>query len=158
MNISAISAPLTNQTNKTSSSSAISTNDFYKLLAAEIQYQDPLSGSDSSSGSGSNNYITELAIMSATTAIQNMTKVENYAMASAMVGKTAAYTSTSTSPTGKVVSEIKTGKVEACDFTSETPRCYIAKTSSDGKTSGEWVDFNLISKVYADDVTDDTAL
>ena len=159
MDISAITAPLTAQTNNSSSGSTISTNDFYKLLAAEIQYQDPLSGSDSSQGSGSssNSYITELALMSATTSIQNMTKVENYAMASGMVGKTVAYTSTSTTSTGAVISETKTGKVEACDFTSDTPKCYVANTASDGKVSGEWVDYNAVSQVYADDVTDSSA-
>lgn len=155
MDISAITAPPTAATSSSTSNANLTTNSFYKLLAAQIQYQDPLSSSDSGGSSGSSNtgsYITDLAILSATSAIQDMTKVENYTMASAMAGKTVAYTSTSTSATGMVSSTTKTGSVESVDFTGSVPRCYIASTT-DGKTTGEWVDYTAITNVYADDVT-----
>lgn len=156
MDISAITAPSTTTTTGSSSSNAaLSLNDFYKLLAAEMQYQDPSSDS-SSSGSSSNSYITELATLSEATAVQNLTKVTNYVMAAGLAGKTVGYTSTATSATGTTTSTTKTGVVEAVDFTADTPRCYVA-TTSNGTTTGSWVDYATVTKVYASDVTDSSS-
>lgn len=152
MDISAIGTPPTVAKSSSTSNAELTTNSFYKLLAAQIQYQDPLAGSDGSSGSNTSSYITDLAILSATSAIHDMTKVENYAMASAIAGKTVEYNSMTMSSTGKVSATTKVGSVEAVDFTGSVPRCYIASTSDDGKTTGEWVEYSTITKVYADDV------
>lgn len=157
MDISAITAPSTTSSSSSSSGTTLDTDDFYQLLAAQIQYQDPLGDSDSSgSSSSSTSYITQLAVMSATSAVQSMTEVENYAMATAMTGKTVAYTSTSTSSSGTASTTTKTGTVEAADFTGDTPRVYIASTS-DGTTTGEWVEYTSVTEVYADDVTDSSS-
>lgn len=151
MDISAITTPPAVAKSDTASNKALSTESFYKLLAAQIQYQDPLAGSDGSSSS-SYSYVTDLAILSATSAIQDMIKVENYSMAAALTGKTVEYNSTSTTVSGKATTTPKIGSVEAVDFTGSAPRCYVV-SAQDGVTSGEWVDYSAITKVYADDVT-----
>jgi flagellar hook assembly protein FlgD len=156
MDISAIPALPTTTTTTTSSSSGISLNDFYKLLAAEMQYQDPSGDSSSGGSSDSSSYITELATLSEATAVQNLTAVQNSAMALGMTGKSVAYTSTSTAADGVVTSTAKTGTVEAVDFSTSTPMCYVATTTK-GTTTGSWVNYTAISQVYASDVTDSTA-
>lgn len=156
MDISAISAAPTVAASA-SKSNNLSMNDFYKLLAAEMQNQDPMSDdSGSGSGSSSSSYISELTTLAQANAVQALTKVTNYSMASGMVGKTVNYTSTSTDITGKETASTKTGEVEAVDFTSDTPRCYIA-TTKNGVTTGDWVDYTSVTQVYAPDVTDKTA-
>lgn len=160
MDISAIMLPPAAAVDTVSKkgSSNLSTTDFYKLLAAQIQYQNPFDDSGSSGGgSSSTGYLTDLAIMSATTAIQEMTKVENYSMSTAMAGKNISYKSTSTSPTGKIETTTKNGSVTAVDFTAEKPRFYVTSNDAEGKISGEWINYNSVVSVYSDDVTFDTA-
>lgn len=155
MDISAIMLPpAVADTQSKRGNANLTTTDFYKLLAAQIQYQNPFDDSGSSGGSSSSTgYLTDLAIMSATTAVQEMTKVENYAMSTAMAGKKVAFKSTSTSPTGAIESTTKNGTVTAVDFTAEKPRFYVTSTDKDGATSGEWISYSAVNSVYSDDVT-----
>lgn len=158
MDISQITSPAASSdyaSGSSSSSTGISTDDFYKLLAAEMQYQDPMEGDDDSGGSSdsSDSYVTELAILSATSAIQDMTGVENYSMASGVLGTNVSYTSESIDSSGKATDTTKTGTIEAADFTSGSPRFYVASTDSSGTTSGEWIDPSTIQQMYASNVT-----
>lgn len=159
MDISAIMLPPTITNTKSNSGSGnLSTTDFYKLLAAQIQYQNPFDDSGSSGGgSGSTGQVTDLAIMSATTAIQEMTKVENYSMSTAMAGKNVSYKSTTIMPTGKIETSTKNGSVTAVDFTADKPRFYVTSKDADGKTTGEWITYNSVVSVYSNDVTFDKA-
>lgn len=152
LDISAIPAVPSTPSN-TKSSSTLSTNDFYKLLAAEMQYQDPTSDSSGSGGSGSGDYITELAILSATSAVQAMTKIENYALGASLQGGAVAYTDTSTAASGKEETSTKTGVIEAADLTGDSPRFYVA-TSVSGAITGKWINYSDISQIYAPNVTD----
>jgi flagellar hook assembly protein FlgD len=154
MDISAITAAPTVATTSSSSGGSLSLTDFYKLLSAEMQYSDPLSSDDSSSsgGSSSSSYISELCTLTQVTAIQALTKVNNYSLAAGLTGKTVAYTTTTTTATGSATTSTVTGEVEAVDYSADTPRCYIATTTS-GTTTGSWVDYTSITKIYASDVT-----
>ena len=151
MNISAITPAPTVAPSSSSAGGALSLDGFYQLLAAEMQYTDPL-GSDSSggggSGSNSSSYISELCTLTEVTAIQALTKVNNYSMATSMTGKTVSYNSTSTSATGRVTSTAVTGTVEAVDYSSDTPRLYVATTDSKGNTTGKWIDYTEVQTIY----------
>ena len=136
------------------SSATLSTNDFYKLLAAEMQYQDPTSDSGGGGSSNSGDYITELAILSATTSIQAMTKIENYALGASLQGGAVAYVDTSTAASGKQDKAIRVGVIEAADLTGDTPRFYVASTVSG--VSGKWINYSDINQIYAPSVTDNT--
>lgn len=157
MDISAIAAPPAVTVQNKKGTSKLSTTDFYKLLAAQIQYQSPFDDSGSSGGSSSStDYLTNLAIMSATSAIEEMTHIENYTMASSMTGKKVSYKSTSVSVTGAVSTNQKDGTVSAVDFTAEKPRVYVT-SENNGVTSGEWVQYDAVTKAYSNDVTFDGA-
>lgn len=156
MDISAIpAAPIVANTSKTSRGN-LSLTDFYKLLAAEMQFSDPLSGGDSggsSGGSNSSSYISELCTLTQVTAIQALTQVNNYSMATNMTGKTVSYDSVSTDALGKETTTSITGEVEAVDYSAEKPRLFVAGTDSTGATTGKWIDYTDVKKVYNSDVT-----
>jgi flagellar basal-body rod modification protein FlgD len=154
MDISAISGPssgntLSDGSKVSNGADSFGMDDFFKLLAAQLQYQDP------SSATSNDQFMQEMAQFSTVTAIENLVKVTNYSMASGMVGKTVTYQSATMDLNGYVTTTSQNGKVEAVDFTSDTPRCYIATTDKDGKVTGNWVDYSDISQVYSDDVTVD---
>jgi flagellar basal-body rod modification protein FlgD len=154
MDVSAIIAPIAAQSSSSGKGTTnLSTTDFYKLLAAQIQYQNPFDDSSSSGGgSSSTGYLTDLAIMSATSAVKEMTNVENYSMSAAMAGKKVTYKSSSTALNGEVTTTQKYGTVSAVDFTGEKPRLYIT-SEKDGKTAGEWIQYDTVEEIYSNDVT-----
>lgn len=143
---------LSNGKTVSTNDNSLSTNDFYKLLAAEMQYQDPTSSDSGSSSSSSDGYIQEMIQYSSVEAIQNLAKVTNYSVASSLTGKNVSYNKTYVDDNNQYTTEKITGTVEAVDFSSDTPKCYVTQTA-DGKTTGEWVNYNEIQQVYASDVT-----
>lgn len=130
-----------------SSNSSLEMDDFFQLLAAELQYQDP------SNPTSNDQYMQEMAQFSTLEAIQSLVKVSNYSLASSITGKTVSYNQTVTDNNTKVSSVVASnGTVEAVDFTSDTPKCYVTSTYN-GTTTGKWINYSDIIQVYAPDVT-----
>lgn len=133
-----------------SSDSSLGMNDFFQLLSAELQYQDP------TNPTSNDQYMEEMAQFSTLEAIQSLVKVSNYSLASGITGKMASYNKISyDSSTNSYSTDKITGNVEAVDFTSDTPKCYVTSTT-DGKTTGEWINYSDITQVYASDVTNNS--
>lgn len=130
----------------TSGGSNFDMEDFFKLLAAQLQYQDP------SSSTSNDQYMQEMAQFSTVEAIQNLVKIENYSMASGVVGKNVSYDAINTDSNGKYVTVSVNGKVEAVDFSSETPKYYVTSTAGDGTVSSNWIDYSDIKRIYSSDV------
>lgn len=134
--LAAQSASVASQSSSGSSSdSGISMNDFMKILAAELQYQDPLSDGSSGSGSSNSDYITQMVEYSLLSQVQTMTSQMQFASASSAVGQTAIYAATDSS--GNVT--YPTGTIVAVDLSGSTPAYLI---------NGVWVDQSSISGFY----------
>lgn len=152
MDVTSITEPsgtssLTNGgTVSSTSTQSFDMDDFFQLLAAQLQYQDP------SSTTSNDEYMQEMAQFETVEAIQNLVSVEKYSMASGLAGKKVAYIETDVSDTGSYYSSNKYGTVEAVDFSSETPKCYVSSTDSSGKTTSNWVSYSDLTKIYSSDV------
>lgn len=153
MDISSITEPTSTSTLsnggkvQTSSSTSFSMEDFFKLLAAQLQYQDP------TSSTSNDQFMQEMAQFSTVQAIQNLVKIENYTMASSVVGKTVSYNKVVSNASGSSYSTKQTGVVQAVDFSSETPKCYVSTTESDGTITSSWINYSDIKRVYSSEVT-----
>ncbi|CDZ23500.1 hypothetical protein CCDG5_0361 [[Clostridium] cellulosi] len=150
MDISSITPPSNatypSSSSKSTSGSSLDMNDFFKLLAAQLQYQDPLSATSN------DQYMAEMAQFSTLQAIQTLLKVENYTMATSIVGKKVSYVSTQSTATGSYSVTTKAGTVDAVDFSGETPKFYVSTTGDDGKVTSSWIDYSAIRMVYSPDV------
>lgn len=111
-------------------------SDFMKILSAELQYQDPLSG-DSSGGSSSSNsdYITQMVEYNLLSQVEAMTSQMKFASAPAAIGQNVIYAAKDSS--GNVVYD--KGAVSAVDLTGDTPSYLV---------DGVWVDQSSISGFY----------
>lgn len=118
-----------------SSSSGISMSDFMKILAAELQYQDPLSDSSSGGGSSNSDYITQMVEYNLLSQVESMTSQMKFASAPAALGQTAMYSATDSS--GNVT--YPTGTVTAVDLSGDNPAYLI---------NGVWVDQSSIFGFY----------
>lgn len=107
----------------TKKKSSLTINDFYKLLSAEMQYQDPLGSSDSggSSSSSSSNYINEILQFTMLDQMQSITTAMNMTAASSAVGKSAYYNTTDSN--GNAVQQY--GTIDAVDMTGDSPQYLI---------------------------------
>jgi flagellar basal-body rod modification protein FlgD len=121
----------TTASNSAGSSSELNMNDFFRLLAAELQYQDPLNPTSNSE------FMGQMAQFSTLTAIQQLIKLNNLTVATGAVGKNATYLTTDID--GNRV--INTGVIDSVDLSSETLRAFI---------NGEWVNFSNISQISTD--------
>lgn len=137
----------TSSSTSSSKGSSLNMDDFFKLLAAELQYQDP------TNPTSNDQFMAEMAQYSTLSAIQGLEKLTNYSMASGLIGKTASYETLVTS-NGNTTQETVTGEVEAVDFSGDTPQCYLV-AAVDGKNYGDWVPYSQLSRVYAPDVNND---
>lgn len=150
MDISSITPPsnttYSSSSSKSTSGSNLDMNDFFTLLAAQLQYQDPLSATSN------DQYMAEMAQFSTLQAIQSLLKVENYTMATSVVGKKVSYVSTEMTASGSYSVATKAGTVEAVDFSGDTPKCYVSTTGDDGKVTSSWIDYSDIRMVYSSDV------
>lgn len=111
-----------------------SMSDFFKILAAQLQYQDP------SQQTSNTEYMGEMAQFSTLTAVQDMTKKIGYDMGANLVGQKVSFNYADDS--GKTQSSA--GEVEAVNYSSDDPMCYI---------NGQWVTYSNIKSVYAQDVS-----
>lgn len=145
--IGSLSSATSSSTTSASSGSSLSMDDFFKLLAAELQYQDP------TNPTSNDQFMEEMAQYSTLSAIQGLEKLTNYSMASGLIGKTASY-ETAVTANGNTTEETVVGEVEAVDFSGDTPQCYLVATV-DGKNYGDWVAYSQLSRVYASDVNND---
>lgn len=132
------------------SNSSMGMDDFFQLLAAELQYQDP------SNPTSNDQYMQEMAQFSTLEAIQSLVKVSNYSLASNITGKTVSYNQSVYDSDTNVSSVVKSsGTVEAVDFSSDTPKCYVTSTDN-GTATGSWINYSDITQVYASDVTNNS--
>jgi len=95
-------------------------NDFFTLMAAQLQNQDPSNPTDTTQ------YMGQMAQFSTLEQLTNISNSMNFSLASSVVGKNVEY-SHSNSQTGQT--ETGTGIVSSVDVSSSTPTCTI-----DGKT------------------------
>ena len=147
MDISQIPS-VTSQTTGTTSSStskSLSMDDFFTLLAAELQNQDP------DNATSNDQFMQEMAQYSTLEATQSLVKSSYYSLATTLTGKTVAYNQTTTSNDVTSTSQ-SSGTVEAVDLTSDIPECYVSSTTN-GTTTGSWVSYSDITQVYSSDVT-----
>ena len=125
MDVSSISslaslASTTSSSSSSDSADSLDMNDFFELLTAEMEYQDPLQPTDNTE------FMSEMAQFSVLSAVDDMKTEENYVAGASMVGKDVLYKTTDSS--GSTVEE--EGTVEAVDFSNSTPSLYI---------NGSWV-------------------
>lgn len=110
-------------------------NDFFTLMAAQLQYQDPTSPTDTSQ------YLGQLAQYGMLQQMTSMTDMMQFVKASGVVGKTVAY-SVYDDTTGKTTTG--SGVVEEVDLSSSSPSCLIG--------SG-WVPLSDVTAIAADSVS-----
>lgn len=103
--------------------------DFFKLMAAELQYQDPESATDTSQ------YVNQMAQFGVLQQITSLSSSFNYAIASGMIDKSVTFShfdeTSGTTQTGS-------GKVDAVDLSTGTPSCLIG---------GSWYELSEITGV-----------
>lgn len=123
---SSSSAQANNTQNDTSKN--LSMNDFFTLLAAQLQYQDPMQPTDNSQ------FMAQMAQFSLLEQMQSLNKTMNLATATSSIGKTAIYSRINAS--GK--QESCTGIITACDISSDVPKY---------KINDEWIAQSGISSI-----------
>lgn len=143
-------AKLTNGGTVSTGEKSLGMDDFFQLLAAELQYQDP------TNPTSNDQFMQEMAQYSTLEAIQNLVKVSNYTVASNLAGKNVSYNQITVDNDNHYTTQKITGTVEAVDFSFDKPKCYVVNTV-DGKATGEWVNYSEIQQVYASDVTTGTS-
>lgn len=136
------STTLSNGTSISSGDKSLSMDDFFQLLSAEMQYQDP------TNPTSNDQFMEEMAQFSTLEAMQNLEKTNNYAMGTGMLGKTVAYSQTSVNSSDQEVTSTVSGTVSGVDFTTDPPKCYVSSTASDGTTTGSWIAYSSITDVY----------
>ena len=107
-------------TKKTSSGDNLSMDDFFTLLAAQLQYQDPMQPTDNSE------FMAQMAQFSTLEQLENLSKTVGLSSAASSIGKYATYTTTDSN--GKTTES--SGTVSAVDLSSSTPSYLI---------NGSWV-------------------
>lgn len=146
MNISALdqttssNIPTTSSSNtsSTSNSKGTSMDDFFKLMAAQLKYQDPMQPQDN------DQFMQETALFSILQQVQDLSKAVTFSEATQALGKTVGYY-----VTNKDNSHTLTyGKVSALDLSGSTPQCYV---------NGQWTDISNISGLL-DDGSESTML
>jgi len=136
------STTLTNGTTVSSGDKSLSMDDFFQLLSAEMEYQDP------SDPTSNDQFMEEMAQFSTLEAMQNLESTSNYSMGTGMLGKTVAYNQTTVNSSDQEVTSMVSGTVTGVDFTTDPPQCYVSTTASDGTTSGSWIAYSSITDVY----------
>lgn len=148
--VSGTSSTLPDGKKLTTGDQSLGMNDFFQLLSAEMQYQDP------SNPTSNDQFMQEMAQFSTLEAIQSLEKANNYSLGTQMLGKTVAYNQTSVNSNSQEVTSTVSGTVSAVDFTTDPPQCYVSSTASDGTTTGNWVAYTSINDVFepASDTSD----
>jgi flagellar basal-body rod modification protein FlgD len=126
---SSISALTSTATKKTATKS-LGMNDFFKLMAAQLQYQDPMQPTDNSQS------MAQMAQFSLLESVQSMSQSLNFTVAASTMGKSVIYSTTDSA--GNTVQ--KTGIISAVDLTSTSPQCNV---------NDEWIPLSSVSVVYA---------
>jgi flagellar basal-body rod modification protein FlgD len=116
-------------TSKKSTGSNLSMNDFFTLLSAQLQYQDPMEPTDNSQ------FMAQMAQFSTLEQIQNMSKTVSMSTASSAMGKYAIYNTTDSS--GKAIQG--RGTVDAVDMSEDAPSYLINDT---------WITQSNVTQLY----------
>lgn len=110
-----------------SGSSSLDMNDFFTLMAAELQYQDPSSSTDTSQ------YMGQMAQFGMLEQLESIAKQYNYLLGSSLIGKNVSY-SVFDEATGETTTG--SGTVNAVDVSSTSPSCSV---------DGKWVSVSNIT-------------
>ncbi|MDR3552682.1 MAG: flagellar hook capping FlgD N-terminal domain-containing protein [Clostridia bacterium] len=122
-----------------SQSGQLDMQDFFTLMAAQLQYQDPMNPTDDSQ------FMGEMAQFGSLEQLTNLSSSINYSLAAGMVGKTVSY-SHYDDTSGETISG--SGVVSAVNVNSTTPKCLVG---------GSWVSMSDIEQIAAGSDTKPTA-
>ena len=128
--VSTVNIPSTAATTKNSSGSNLSMNDFFTLLSAQLQYQDPMQPTDNSQ------FMAQMAQFSTLEQLQNLSKTMSISTATSSIGKYAVYNATDAS--GNTTQGA--GTVDAVDLTSDTPTYLI---------NGSWISQSNVTQFFS---------
>lgn len=117
--------------------STLGMNDFFTLMTAQLQYQDPLEPTDNSQ------FMAQMAQFALLEQSKTMTTMTNYTAGSALLGKDVLFQVSSLGGTGSTTTQYE-GTVSAVDYTSDTPQAYVG---------GQWVPITSIRRVGLADTT-----
>jgi len=128
--VSTVNIPSTAATTNKSSGSDLSMNDFFTLLSAQLQYQDPMQPTDNSQ------FMAQMAQFSTLEQLQNLSKTMSISTATSSIGKYAVYNATDAS--GNTTQGA--GTVDAVDLTSDTPTYLI---------NGSWISQSNVTQFFS---------
>ena len=127
--VSTVNTASTAATTTKSSGDNLSMDDFFTLLSAQLQYQDPMQPTDNSE------FMAQMAQFSTLEQIQNLSKTMSISTATSSIGKYAVYNTTDSS--GNTTQGA--GTVDAVDLTSDTPTYLI---------NGSWIDQSNVTQFF----------
>lgn len=107
-------------------------NDFFTLMAAQLQYQDPMNPTDD------NEYMGEMAQFGALEQLTNISGMLNYSIASGIVGKQVKY-SHNDEQTG--ATQTGSGVVSAVDVSGTTPLIEVGS---------QWIGLSDVQQILSD--------
>jgi flagellar basal-body rod modification protein FlgD len=110
-------------------------NDFFKLMAAQLQYQDPMNPTDNTQ------FMGQIAQFGALQQLTSMTNSLNFSLASSVVGRNVEF-SHMDAQTGQTITGI--GVVSSVDVSGSSPACLI---------NGNWQSISDITKILANNST-----
>ena len=116
---------------KAGASDSLDMTDFFTLMAAQLQYQDPSSPTDTST------FMGQMAQFGMLEQLQTLSKQYNYMTGASLVGKSVSY-SVYDDLTGETTTG--SGTVQEVDIGSGSTAC---------KVDGKWVDLSDINKFSA---------
>lgn len=115
------------------STGSLNMNDFFTLMAAQLQYQDPMNPTDDSQ------YMSQMAEFGTLEQLTNLSNAYNFTMAAGVAGKKVEYSYWDDS-VGKTVTG--SGTISAVDVSNlTTPECTV---------NGQTVALSAITKIYPD--------
>lgn len=135
------SLPTVSSTSTSSSTDSLGMSDFFTLLAAQMQYQDPLEPTDNSE------FMGQMAQFAQLEQTKSLVSNSNYLIGAFMLGANVMYSQTTTYGNSSVSSSVE-GVVKAVDLSGDSPQLYVNDT---------WVPLSNITRVGLADSSDSTS-